>query len=420
MDQSYYLIQGKRRLCGELMVQGSKNTVLPVLASTLLVKGKTTLFHCPRIQDVFMMTAVMEQLGCKISWNDHNLTVDTTFLKGGNLPPEYTGNLRASVLFMGALLGREGYVTMGKPGGCKIGKRPIDFHLAGFSKLGACVSEKEGIYECEAKMLSGTEILLPFPSVGATENLLLAAVSAQGDTVLSGCAREPEVCDLAKHLLSMGAQIEGIGTDRMTIRGSRKLKPADYQVPSDRIAAATYLLGAMVTKGEIRLFLRGNSNRMESILKVLEQMGALIDLTEHSVGLKMPGQILPIFLSTGPHPKPPTDIQSMVLAAALTASGPSFIEENIFESRYQVVQELKKMGGNVVISGRKASVSPVFTLYGSKVDAPDLRGGASLVVAGLGAKGNTIIGSLDDLKRGYEDIGEDFRRLGASITEIIR
>lgn len=420
MDKSYILVRGGQRLRGEIEVQGSKNTVLPVMASCLLCKGVTILDHCPRIHDVFMMAAAMEKIGCQITWCGHRLIVDTRHINGSDLPVSYTGNFRASVLLMGALLAREGYVSMGKPGGCNIGSRPIDFHLNGFSKLGARVEEKEERYYCYGEILSGAEIHLPFPSVGATENLMLASVLAKGDTRLSGCAREPEIFDLAKHLIEMGAEIEGVGTDCMVIHGGKKLSPADYYVPGDRIAAATYLMGAVVTKGDIRILTYDKSDRFESVLTVLEAMGARIIREEGSIRLVMRKKVHPIQLVTGPHPMAPTDIQSMVLAASLTATGPTCIEENIFESRYQVAEELKKMGGDIVIDGKYARISPVKKLTGREVNASDLRGGAALVVAGLMAEGNTIIKSLSYLRRGYENIAKDFQRLGAEMIEIIR
>ena len=420
MDKSYILIRGGQRLTGEIEVQGSKNTVLPVLASCLLCKGVTVITRCPRIHDVFMMTAVMEQIGCQITWQDHRLTVDTSEIFLKDLPLQYTGNFRASVLLMGAMLSREGYVSMGKPGGCRIGSRPIDFHLSGFEKLGAKVEEKEERYYCYGDSLLGTNIHLPFPSVGATENILLAAVMAQGDTEVTGCAREPEVTDLAEHLKNMGARIEGAGTDRIVIHGGEKLHPADFEVPADRIVAATYLIGAMATRGRISLLNCGRRERFDSVLKVLEQMGASVSAEDGTIRLAMRKRMKPIELVTGPHPMAPTDIQSMILTAALYASGPSYIEENIFESRYQVVEELKKMGAQIVVDGKAAKIIPVKKLCGREVNAADLRGGAALVLAGLMAEGDTMIKSLSYLKRGYEDIAKDFWQLGAEIIEIIR
>lgn len=418
MDQSYIQIRGGRRLEGEIAVQGSKNTVLPVLAACLLSKGRSRLYHCPRIHDVFMMTGVMEHLGCQITWVGHTLTVDTTQIHSEDLPYEYTGNFRASVLLMGALMGREGYVSMGKPGGCRIGSRPIDFHLKGFQSLGAEVTEEEGRYCCYGKSLMGAKIHLPFPSVGATENLLLAAVMAEGETVIEGCAKEPEICDLAEYLIRMGAEISGVGTSCIRVSGGKSLHPADYYVPADRIVTATYLLGAMVTRGNIRLFTGRGRDRFDSIIKVLKQMGALIEMEEGSISLSMNRPIQPVHLVTGPHPQPPTDIQSMVLTAVLTACGSSRIEENIFESRYQVAEELRKMGGDIRIEGKYASVCPVNRIYGQEVEVKELRGGAALVLAGLMAEGDTRIYSLSYLKRGYENITEDFYQLGADIMEI--
>jgi UDP-N-acetylglucosamine 1-carboxyvinyltransferase len=417
LDHSYIQIQGGRKLCGALAVQGAKNTVLPVLAATLLARGKFTLYHCPKIQDVFDMTEAMEHLGCEISWVGHTLWVDTSRAKSGDLPGKDTGNFRASVLLMGALLGRDGYVSMEKPGGCRIGARPINYHLQGFQSLGATVEEEKERYYCKAEKLKGAQIYLPFPSVGATENLLLASVTADGTTVLTGCAREPEICDLCEFLNRMGAEISGAGTDQIRINGRKKLRPVWYYVPADRIAAATYLLGAMVTGGEVELFTGCPPERFLSTTTVLEQMGAFLWMEEGEIFLKMKERIRPIHLATGPHPEPPTDIQSMVLAAVLKASGPSTIEENIFESRYHVAGELCKMGGNIEIHGKYARVQPVEHLLGQEVNVMDLRGGACLVLAGLMAEGTTKIRNLSYLKRGYENITVDFQQLGAEIIQ---
>ncbi|MDO4554323.1 MAG: UDP-N-acetylglucosamine 1-carboxyvinyltransferase [Lachnospiraceae bacterium] len=420
MDKSYILIRGGQKLSGEIILQGSKNSALPILASCLLCRGISVIEHCPRIHDIFMMTAVMEQIGCKISWQGHALLVDTRQITATVLPMEYTGNFRASVLLMGALLSREGCVSMGKPGGCKIGSRPIDFHLAGFHRLGADVKEKEERYFCQAKQLSGADICLPFPSVGATENILLASVTAKGVTRIFGCAKEPEISDLAKHLVRMGARINGIGTNEMIIEGvgAECLHTVETRIPADRIAAATYLIGAAAVKGDIELLGCGEIERYRSILCVLDQMGAKIWIKDGRIRLKMEQQGKGVRLITGPHPMVPTDIQSMVLSASLLASGKTYIEENIFESRYQVVGELEKMGGCICVEGKRAVVTPVQRLSGCKVNVGDLRGGAALVIAGMMAEGETRVESLSYLRRGYEDIAGDFRRLGAHILEI--
>lgn len=418
MEQSCILIQGGKRLNGEISVQGSKNTVLPIMAACLLTEGKTKLYHVPRIADVFSMIAVMEELGCAIWWEKDCLLIDTSGHIQSFIPRGKAGSFRGSALLMGALLGRNGKVSIEKPGGCKIGERPLNFHLDGFQKMGAFVTEEEDRYECTCEGLMGTSIFLPFPSVGATENLMIGAAKARGVTWIHGCAKEPEICDLALFLRKMGVRVEGAGTSHMKIFGRSMVYSTDYTVPYDRIVAATYLMAAVVTEGKVKLKLNEGTRRMENVLRLLEKMGAKVKRERKGVGLTMETRPYPLQIETGPHPGIPTDVQSMVIAAALRAAGPYKIKENIFESRFEVCKEMEKMGGNIRIDRNQALITPVRELIGTTVYATDLRGGAALCLAALTARGETRIEYCSYIKRGYVDIVKDLSLLGAQIQEV--
>lgn len=403
---------------GEITVQGSKNTVLPIMAASLLAEGKTILHGCPRIRDVYDMAAVMEEIGCRISWEKDRMILDTSGKIEGYIKDSKVSGFRGSSLLMGALLGRNGIVSIEKPGGCRIGERPLDFHFQGFEKMGACVTVSGDRYICKCKNLRGTRIRLPFPSVGATENLMLAGVRAAGMTVIYGCAREPEICDLAHFLRKMGVKIEGEGTSVIKIWGGSQAESAEYEVPYDRIAAATYLFGGLVTGGHVALNLNEDTYRLENILSVIERIGGEVLQEDKKVEVRMKERVRPFDITTGPHPGIPTDIQSMLMAAALKGAGPSVIVEKIFESRFAVCDEFEKMGGKIMIQENRAFVLPADRLLGCTVVSKDLRGGAALVLAALSAEGETRIESCEYIKRGYEDIVGNFSQLGAQIQEV--
>lgn len=418
MEQSCIVIQGGKRLEGELTLQGSKNTVLPVMAASLLAEGVTVLHRVPPIADVFSMIEVMEQMGCRIRWEKDSLILDTGGSLQSDIPWGKAGDFRGSALLMGAMLARNGAVSMEKPGGCKIGERPLNYHLEGFRRLGAKALEREGRYECSGARLFGNHIYLPFPSVGATENLMIAAAQGYGITWIHGCAREPEICDLAVFLKGMGIWIEGAGTSHIKIFGRRKAFPVEYTIPYDRIAAATYLFGAVITEGKVTLRLNADTYRMENILCLLEKMGAKIARGKKSVSLCMRGTPKALQVETGPYPGIPTDVQSMLMATLLYAEGPSVIKENIFESRFAIGKEMEKMGGKIMIDKNQAFVFPVGRLQGAMVTATDLRGGAALCLAALMAEGETVVKNSSYIKRGYVDITKNLSRLGAQIQEI--
>ncbi len=416
MKTQNILVRGSGKLAGTVRVQGSKNSALPLLASSLLCRDITILYNCPQIRDIDCMLCIMRELGCKIIREEDKIIIDSRDLSNTDISSYYGSQMRASVILLGALLAREKQASVGIPGGCKIGARPIDIHLKGLLRLGARMTEKEDRIMLRCEKLVGEEIVLSYPSVGATENLLMAAVLAKGRTVLYNCAMEPEIDDLAFHLIQMGAKIKGIGTNVLTIDGVEQLHGAKCCVLFDRIVAGTYLLAAMYTKGEVQLQDIYDPRRLQSVLSFLEEMGALVEVGEGEVEICAKHTFGGIHIDTRPYPGIPTDLQSVFLVLATNATEQSFIYENIFESRFRVTDELKKMGADITVCDNKAIVNPAGRLHGARVEATDLRGGAALVIAGLQAEGETEIEQISYIQRGYEDIVEDLRALGANIV----
>ncbi len=411
-------IQGGIALQGKVRVQGSKNASLPVLAATLLVGECSFIRNCPRIADVHAMVSLLKSLGCSVCWNKTGITVDSAQVRRGEMPKEAVKGMRSSLCLLGALIGRCSEVVMEHPGGCVIGERPIDLHLSALGQMGVEFEEKEGRLKAVSARLHGACICLPFPSVGATENVLLAGVMAEGDTVLEGAAREPEILTLCRFLQQCGAWIEGAGSSRLVIHGGRRLYGTDFTVPADRIVAGTYLFGCIRAGGSI-LLEQAPREEMETVLCAAEQMGGRVCVSKEGIYVQAPGRPLPIELATAPHPGFPTDLQSVVLAVEAKGEGCSRIQENIFENRFRVAQELQKMGARIERSGpRTVSVHGVESLCGRPVEARELRGGAALVVAGLMAEGETLVGGCQYIYRGYENIGRDFRELGARVASV--
>ena len=411
-------IQGGIALQGKVRVQGSKNASLPVLAATLLVGECSFIRNCPRIADVHAMVSLLKSLGCSVCWNKTGITVDSAQVRRGEMPKEAVKGMRSSLCLLGALIGRCSEVVMEHPGGCVIGERPIDLHLSALGQMGVEFEEKEGRLKAVSARLHGACICLPFPSVGATENVLLAGVMAEGDTVLEGAAREPEILTLCRFLQQCGAWIEGAGSSRLVIHGGRRLYGTDFTVPADRIVAGTYLFGCIGAGGSI-LLEQAPREEMETVLCAAEQMGGRVCVSKEGIYVQAPGRPLPIELATAPHPGFPTDLQSVVLAVEAKGEGCSRIQENIFENRFRVAQELQKMGARIERSGpRTVSVHGVESLCGRSVEARELRGGAALVVAGLMAEGETLVGGCQYIYRGYDNIGRDFRELGARVASV--
>lgn len=415
MDRNRLYIKGPQRMQGELLVQGSKNAALPILAATLLGKGIFIIHHCPRISDVEHMLELLEDAGCRVRWEGHMLIVDTRELCNYRVSGTGAGKMRSTVTLLGSILGRMHQVEIPYPGGCTIGKRPIDLHLRGLEQLGAVFEHQEHTLSGKAQILHGAQIYLDFPSVGATENVLLAAVLAEGTTVLHGAAMEPEIVELADFLRKMGADVHGDGTPVITIQGVKKLHAAEYIVPSDRIVAGTYLFGAVMTMGEVRL-LHIPLSHLGKLPELLEQMGAVVEAEEDWIYVRMDRQCRSIpYIVTAPFPGFPTDLQSALMAALSTASGMSFIEEKIFEARFQIVEELRKMGASISSEESFALIDGDARLHGARVEAKELRGGAALIMAALAAEGETCISGMEYVCRGYENINEDLKNLGIMV-----
>lgn len=413
---SQYVIEGGRRLEGELQVAGSKNAVLPIMAATLLNSDVTYLENCPRIEDVKIMIEILKELGCKVVWQDQTLMIDTRTLQTYHINEALVKKMRSSIILLGALIGRCSEATVSQPGGCQLGARPIDLHLEGLKKMGVQITENNGIIVCKVSHLQGAKINLRFPSVGATENIMLAAVRCNGCTVISNPAKEPEIIDLQNFLVACGAQITGAGTNQIVINGTKKLRGIRYRVIPDRIIAGTYLVAAAITRGNIILN-DVNSRDLSTLLEKLEEMGCKIVSEPHRVILASPDRLKGIEIITAPYPGFPTDMQSQMLTLLCTCQGESLIKENLFEARFKIVDELLKMGAHIKVKDCMAYIRGNDLLKGCQVVAKDLRGGAALVLAGLKAEGITIVEHTEHIKRGYEDITSDLAKLGAQIKE---
>ena len=406
-------IEGSYSLDGIIKIQGSKNGVLPVMAASLLHNGTTVLEHVPKIQDVFCMLGILNALGADCRMEENRLVISAVSLSGARIPEILAGQMRSSVMLLGPLLARLGQVETSLPGGCRIGRRPVDLHFLGLTALGASVEKQNGMIRavCPSGGLSGARIHLPYPSVGATENILMAAAGARGETVLTGAAREPEIEILCGFLRAMGVRVEGEGTSVIKIRGTSTFEDTSFFIPGDRIVAGTYL-GAVLCAGG-RVFLeQAPAGHMERTIETARQMGATVESLEEGIRVSMCGRPHPIRLETGPYPEFPTDMQSLFMAFLSIAKGESCITENVFEDRFGTAAELVKMGADITCQGKTAVIKGVPLLAGTKVRALDLRGAAALVMAALGAEGSTIIEDCYHIKRGYEDICRDLRALG--------
>ena len=412
---SHITIHGTAPLRGEVTVQRAKNSVLPLLAAALLHEGCCRMERCPHLTDVAAAVEIMGHLGCRVRWEGDDLVVDATQVSRSDIPSSLMSQFRSSVVFLGAILARCGEATLSYPGGCELGPRPIDLHLAALRTLGAEIEETGGILRCRGK-LQGCEILLPFPSVGATENAMLAATAAEGVTVISNAAREPEIVDLQDFLQKLGVSIHGAGTSTITIRGGATLHETTHHPIPDRIVTATYLCAAAACGGDITLR-DTNYRHLSPVTTALHQAGCCLQCREDSITLRSTGQLrsLPP-VRTYPYPGFPTDAQPVLMAALLRAKGATMFVENIFENRYRHAAELTRMGADIRLEGKVALVSGVERLYGGEVHATDLRGGAALTVAALQAEGTTTLYDIHHILRGYEDITRDLRALGADIT----
>lgn len=413
-------IQGMKRLEGTIFVQGSKNAVLPVMAASLLHKGITVLTNVPVIQDVLCMMEILKSLGCVCSLEDHRLTIDGSGAAFCPVPENLAGQMRSSIMLLGPMLGRFGKGWTYHPGGCLIGSRPIDLHLAGLRALGAEIREEGGQIRGTADEktgLLGREIHLAYPSVGATENLIMAAVAAAGTTLLSGAAREPEIEVLCRYLKAAGAKVQGAGTSQIRIQGGTELQDTEFFVPGDRIVAGTYLGAVLCAGGQVTL-LGAPWEHMKESVGLARQMGAEISERDGGLFAAAEGRPKAVRFATGPYPAFSTDLQSVMMAAASVGRGTSQIRETVFENRFSTAKELQKMGAHIIIKGKTAQVEGQPCLQGGRVTAKDLRGGAALVAAGLAAEGETLVEGYAHISRGYEDICRDLRSAGAEIQLI--
>ncbi len=417
---SCFIVNGSRRLNGSLRVQGSKNSVLPILASTLLVKGKSIIHNCPYLSDTECTIKILKSLGCKVYRDFDTIIVDASSVNCFEIPESLMREMRSSVVFLGAIIGRMGSAVISTPGGCEIGLRPIDLHLYAMKRLGVHIEESYGKLNCKVlKSLRGSKITFSFPSVGATENAILAAVLAKGNTAIVNAAREPEIIDLCDFLNSCGAKINGAGESVITIEGVDSLHSAEHSVICDRVAASTYLVAGAVTCGDIEL-LNTNPVHLNSVLPLLEEAGCDIRVRCKSIRLKAPNQLRRIDkIITQPYPGFPTDSQALFTTLVSVAQGTSVIVENIFESRFKHVPELLRMGARIKTEGRVAIIEGVERLFGAKVISPDLRGGAALVLAGLCADGTTEVHNIGFIDRGYEDFENNLSALNADITRMV-
>lgn len=412
-------IQGGVALRGKVRIQGSKNAALPVLAATLLTKESSCIYNCPKIADVHRMVSLLRSLGLQVHWEENGIRVNTCNVCKGELSADAVKGMRSSLCLLGALIGRCGEVRMEYPGGCMIGKRPIDLHIRSLQKMGVDFREEDGTLYAATSNLHGADIELSFPSVGATENIILAAVMAEGDTKITGAAMEPEVEALCRYLGNCGADIEGIGSNHITICGGRTLYGSDFYVPEDRIVAGTYLFGAIVTGGCV-LLEKAPFKQMDAVLELAQRMGAQCDTAEEGIYVQAsPKPAAVSKISTAPYPGFPTDLQSMALVAMTRAEGQCLIEEKIFENRFQVVEPLRQMGADIKVLGANGVlVTGVDALYGAQTEAKELRGGAALLLAALAAEGESVVTGCSFIYRGYENICKDLRELGARVASV--
>lgn len=408
-------IRGGNTLEGACFVQGSKNATLPIIAASIISPARSELMNVPQLRDVDAALRILRHLGCTAEQRQNEVFIDSTYLSGSSIPHSLMEEMRSSVIFMGALLARCGEARLSLPGGCQLGKRPIDLHLSALRKMGAQIEEDGPEIYCRAERLRGAEIELPFPSVGATENIMLAACSARGRTVIRGAAREPEISALQDYLAAMGAKISGAGSDTVTIEGFAASGRAVCRIIPDRIVASTIACAAAAVGGNVEM--RGVApEHFSTVLYFLNQAGCDIISNNRAVRVKSTGRLkAPGEISTQPYPGFPTDAQPVLMAALLRAEGKTVITENIFENRYRQVPELRRLGADIITQGRCAEIWGVDCLHGTALNATDLRGGAAMIVAGLSADGETVIFDDGHITRGYERFDVRLRALGADI-----
>lgn len=413
---SRLIVEGGRPVRGELYIQGAKNSALPILTSAFLCDTPSVIHNCPDLTDVDASCSILKYLGCDVAREADIVKVDPRNADRSDIPDELMREMRSSIVFLGAICAKHGHARISFPGGCELGPRPIDLHLSSLRQLGVIIEEDHGWLNCHTEgRLHGANILLSFPSVGATENIMLAAATAEGTTVILNAAREPEICDMANFLCKCGADITGAGNSVITINGVKSLKGCEYSVMPDRIVAATYMAAAAITGGD--LVIKGvDIDTMNPVIPVFKEAGCEIETRDDVLHIKRTGKLLPMqYIRTMPYPGFPTDAQAPVMAVATLADGTTVFVENIFENRYKHAAELIRFGAKIKIEGRVAIVEGVKKLYGASVEATDLRGGAALVVAALAADGESVITGLRHIDRGYVAIEKVLSSVGANI-----
>ena len=410
------VIEGGKPLSGTIVIQGAKNAALPIMAASILAEGTTTIDHVPHLLDIDVMLSILRELGCRTEHKGNTVVLDTESAHTPHVPETLMKQMRSSIFLMGPLLARFGEAKVYLPGGCAIGERKIDLHLDGLQALGATIEEVDNSIICRADKLRGADIHLSFPSVGATENIMMAAALAEGRTSISNAAREPEIQDLQNFLNAMGAKIMGAGTDTISIDGVSFLKPCRYRIIPDRIVTGTIMVAAAATRGQVTL-LNTQPAHLTSLIHVLRRAGVQINIDGDIIKVGSAARPRAVErVVTAPYPAFPTDLQSQVMVLLTLADGMSVMKETIFEGRLKHVDELSRMGADIRVDMNAAFIRGVPRLYGATVEATDLRAGAALVIAGLAAKGKTIVEHIHHIDRGYESIETMLGRLGARIS----
>lgn len=413
------IVKSGEKLTGNVKIEGAKNAVLPVLAASLMASENKTIIHdVPTLEDVYTINKVIQNLNAKVSFENNRVEIDATDRLLTEAPFEYVRKMRASILVAGPLLARYGHAKVALPGGCAIGSRPIDLHLKGFEAMGATVEFGNGFVELHSeKRLQGTTIYLDVPSVGATENIMMAATLAEGTTTIENCAKEPEIVDLANYLTKMGANIVGAGTETIRIKGVDKLKGVEHTIIPDRVEAGTFMVAAAITGGDV-LIENVVCEHLRPVTAKLREMGAEVIEGDNTVRVRAKGKLKATDIKTLPHPGFPTDMQSQMMVAMMNAEGTSILTETVFENRFMHVEEFRRMNAHIKIEGRSVIIEGMHELQGAQVQATDLRAAAALILAGLCAKGTTEVTELHHLDRGYVNFAGKLKELGANIKRI--
>lgn len=412
-----FVIEGGRPLYGEIEIQSAKNAVLPLLAASVLTEERIVIHNCPRITDVLNMAQILEELGCRTSFTDGALTVDPSDAANHEIPAALAKELRSSVFMLGSVLSRFGRARIAYPGGCDIGLRPIDLHLGGLRRLGVRIEEEGGYINCTCGKMRGADIVLGCPSVGATENIMLAAVKAEGTTVIRNAAKEPEIADLQNFVNRMGGRISGGGSSTVVVEGVKSLRGAEYTPVSDRIEAGTFLIASAMCGGELALK-NARAENLSALLDKLREISCKIHAIDDKIYIKSGARFSPKLIETSPYPGFPTDLQAQMTALACICGGSTVVVENLFETRFKHVPELIRMGADITVRGRSAFVRGVPRLHGADVCAGDLRGGAALALAAISAEGRSTVTDLRHIDRGYSEFEYKLRGAGARIRRV--